>query len=232
MVAVAQHPLMSMIQVTIADEHTRARVGGIQDDEPGRLVMHMHQHMAFEALFLRQALNRLVTRYDLSAEQLVDLLYRSQLFETERKPLLIAGVKYFMAGEHASGTHVLIPQIEHLLRRLLGGLGGITVSFDSQTKTYREKDLGSVLRDPLMELFWKQAIGRDIALYLRVVLTDQRGLNVRNQVCHGLCKPDWFGPHISDRLMHILMLLSPLRMQQRDTATGEAAGNPPDKEPT
>jgi len=228
----AKHPLMSMIQVTIADEHTRARIGAIQDDESGRLVMHMHQHMAFESLFLHQAIDRLVSRYELTAEQLVDLLYRSQLFEAERKPLLIAGVKHYLADDHASCAHVLIPQIEHLLRRLLRSLGGITVSLDSESKTYREKDLGTVLRDPLMEQFWKQAAKRDIALYLRVVLTDQRALNVRNRVCHGLCEPDWFTPQITDRLMHILMLLNMLRVEQRDATGNNEEGNPSGKEPT
>lgn len=209
----AKHPLMSMIQVTIADEHTRARVGGIQEDEPGRLVMHMHQHLAFESLFLHQAIERLFSRYQLTSGQFVDLLYRSQLFEDDRRALLLAGVQHYVGGDHASCAHLLIPQIEHLLRRLLGSLGGITVSLDSVTRTYREKDLGAVLRDPLMEQFWKQAAKRDVALYLRVVLTDQRALNIRNRLCHGLCNPDCFTPQITDRLLHILLMLSLLRME-------------------
>ena len=223
----AQYPLMSMIAVSIADEFTRAQIGGIEDDEAGRLVMHMHQHLAFESPFLHQAISRLLSRYDLTADQLVELIHRSQLFEIERKPLLIAGVKHYLAGDHPSSAHILIPQIEHLLRRLLRNLGGITVSLDSESKTYREKDLGTVLRDPLMEQFWKQSAKRDIALYLRVVLTDQRGLNVRNLVCHGLCKPDWFTPQITDRLLHILMLLSLLRMEKRDGDEGDATGSSP-----
>jgi hypothetical protein len=113
----------------------------------------------------------------------------------------------------------------------LGSLGGITVSLDSESKSYREKELGTVLRDPLMAQFWKQSAKRDIALYLRVVLTDQRALNVRNRICHGLCEPDWFTPQITDRLMHILMLLSLLRMEQPDAAGGEAKGRPSDEEP-
>ena len=190
----AKHPLMGMIPVTIADEFTSARAGGVQEDESGRLVMDMHQHMAFESVFLHPAVDRLISRYGLGADTLVELLYHSELFAAERKALLVTSVRHYLATEYASFVHVVIPQIEHLLRRLLQTLGGVTVSFDSETKTYRERDLGTVLRDPRMEGFWKQATGKDVALYLRVVLTDQRAMNARNLVCHGLCDPGWFSP--------------------------------------
>jgi hypothetical protein len=221
----AQHPLMSMMAMTISDEFTRARIGGVLDDEAGRLVMHMHQNLAFESPFLHEAISRLFSRYGLTADQLVDLICGSQLFEVERKPLLLTGIKHYLASDHASCAHIFIPQIEHLLRVLLRNLGGITVSLDSESKSYREKDLGTILRDPLMEHFWKQLAKRDIALYLRVALTDQRGLNVRNRVCHGLCEADWFTPQITDRLLHILMLLGLLRIEKQDRDESEATGS-------
>lgn len=214
----AEHPLHGMIKVTMADEFPRARIGRVQDDEGGRLVMHMHRHMALESLFLRHAMNRLLARYSLTPESFVELLHRSEFFDVERKPLLVAGVKHYMAEEHASCAHLLIPQIEHLLRRLLESLGGVTVSFHSETQTYREKDLGTILRDSLIEQFWLAKAKRDVALYLRVLLTDQRGLNARNYICHGLYSADRFDFAITDRLMHILMLLSLLRVEQRPAA--------------
>jgi hypothetical protein len=82
-----------------------------------------------------------------------------------------------------------------------------------------------------MEQFWKQAAKRDVALYLRVVLTDQRALNIRNRLCHGLCKPDCFTPKITDRLLHILLMLSLLRMESGGP-TSEPPENPLNEEPT
>lgn len=208
----AAHPFAAMVPTTFVDTFTRARVGSIHEDEPGRLVLHTTQYMALESLFLRQAFNRLVQRYDLTAENLVELLYRSELFDAERKALFVMGVKSVLADDHVACVHILIPQIEHLLRRLLDTIGGITTNFDHESRTYREKDLGTVLRDPAMDQFWKEVAGNDIALYFRVVLTDQRGFNVRNRVCHGLCKPEWFASYLTDRLLHILMLLSYVRL--------------------
>ncbi|MHB1158192.1 MAG: DUF4209 domain-containing protein [Phycisphaerales bacterium] len=211
-----EHPLMSMIQVTISDEFIRARAGGVQDDESGRLVMHMHQHLAFESVFLRLALERLVSRYNLTAEGLVDLLFRSELFPAKRKPLFVLAVTHYLAGDHTSCAPLLVPQIENLLRQLLRSIGGVTVSLDNETHIYREKDLGIILRDSLMEAFWKQATQLDIALYLRVILVDHRALNARNRICHGLCDADWFTSQITDRLIHILLLLSQPRITAKN----------------
>jgi hypothetical protein len=37
---------------------------------------------------------------------------------------------------------------------------------------------------------------------LRVLLTDQRGWNLRNEVCHGMLHPERLGIAVTDRLFH------------------------------
>lgn len=205
-----KHPLMGRIPMVIADEFTRARIGGMGDDESGRLVMHIHQHMAFKDMWLYFAIDRLISRYQLTAGSFVELLYQSELFAQDRKALLVTAMRQFLLQDNISAIHVLIPQIESLLRRLYG-IGGVSTKLDSKTGTYQEKDLGSILNDPLMIEFWKNNVGRDLALYFRIVLTDHRSLNARNRVCHGLCDEKWFGRQICDRLLHVLMILSMIR---------------------
>jgi len=68
--------------------------------------------------------------------------------------------------------------------------------------------LDDLLRDPLVIA----TLGEDIALYSRVVLTDARGFNMRNVVCHGLAHPAFFGRHMSDRLFHTLLCLGLVRL--------------------
>lgn len=206
-----KHPVMGLIPMVIADEFTRARVGGMEDDESGRLVMHIHQSLAIDGVWLWFAIDRLAARYELDAARLVELLYRSELFAKDRRVLLETAAGQYLAHDDVSAIHILIPQIESLLRRLYGSIGGVPTKLDSRTGTYQEKDLGSILNDTVMIDFWKKNTGRDIALYFRIVLTDHRALNARNRVCHGLCEADWFRRQISDRLMHILMIMSMIR---------------------
>ena len=50
-----------------------------------------------------------------------------------------------------------------------------------------------------------KALGEDTQFYFRVILTDPRGWNMRNRLCHGMMPMQEFGPGISDRIIHILL---------------------------
>ena len=51
------------------------------------------------------------------------------------------------------------------------------------------------------------AFTEDGAFYLRLVLTDQRALNIRNQLCHGILSPSQFGLFAAARLLHVIVML-------------------------
>jgi hypothetical protein len=71
-----------------------------------------------------------------------------------------------------------------------------------------------ILDDILRSEQVKHALGEDVALYFRVVLTDQRGWNIRNDVCHGSSPHDQLSKGVADRLMHILLVLAQLRVEE------------------
>ena len=63
--------------------------------------------------------------------------------------------------------------------------------------------------------------GETVKKYLLVVLTDPRGWNLRNNICHGLPEAREFGTAPADRLMHIIVLLSLLRQESEATKPKE-----------
>ncbi len=208
------HPLLAMTGVEISDEFTRAKIGSVEDDKAGRLVHQMSFSMAFNSIFLHHILNRLFERYALTPELFVAALYQSPVFAEDRKQIFIEAIQYYRQEGISAAIAMLIPQIECVFRNLLAGLGGQITYLDQKTKTYREKDLGTVLNDPLMSQFWQKILGED-TLYFRTVLTEQRGLNLRNEVCHGLLSTEEFRQQDADILIHILLVLSLLRLKQR-----------------
>ena len=69
--------------------------------------------------------------------------------------------------------------------------------------------------DEILRIMQKNpTLNEDLALYFRVVFTDQRGWNVRNEVCHGLASYGLFSSIVADRLMHILLVLAQLRLKE------------------
>jgi hypothetical protein len=54
----------------------------------------------------------------------------------------------------------------------------------------------------------------DGAMYLRLVLTDQRSLNIRNDLCHGILPPDNFHSGVAARLLHVLVMIGMVRIKE------------------
>lgn len=103
----------------------------------------------------------------------------------------------------------MVPHVEHVLRQLLRMLG-------KPTNKHRRADLTVMVEKTLNDILEHEQVirdflGEDIVTYLRVVLCDPRGLNVRNRVAHGLMEAASFNRLVSDRLFHIVLLLALIR---------------------
>ncbi|MGC8552524.1 MAG: DUF4209 domain-containing protein [Phycisphaerae bacterium] len=97
--------------------------------------------------------------------------------------------------------------MEQALRVILKLSGGATYKPGRERGTFCLRTLDELLRDQLVV----DVISDDVALYFRVVLTDQRGWNLRNHLLHGILPPSSLGYASSDRLLHIMLLLGGLR---------------------
>jgi hypothetical protein len=67
-------------------------------------------------------------------------------------------------------------------------------------------------------------LGENVVHYLRVLFTDQRGWNIRNDVCHGITAVAAFSSQLTDRIFHALLVLALLREREgtaEDTAERE-----------
>jgi hypothetical protein len=54
----------------------------------------------------------------------------------------------------------------------------------------------------------------DWTVYMRVLLTDPRGWNVRNNLCHGMLEPDEISDVVADRIFHVLLMLALVRLKE------------------
>jgi hypothetical protein len=100
----------------------------------------------------------------------------------------------------------MVPRIEQMIRRLLEAAGvSITVVKDNEV---RERYLGDLLRSGEKDGVLPTAI----ATLLRLVLSDENGLNLRNRVAHGWLTPHECGQSTVDRVLHIALILASLRL--------------------
>lgn len=198
-------PLGARIPVrTIADGHVAAVSGSIEDDPEGRLSLLLARWVVFSEPLLGAAFEAIQERYSLTAEHLVGSITSSPLADPKRTRLLGEGFEAYFRGDHVKAIHVLIPQLEHLLRRALDALGEVTDKAHRTRPGMQEKNWNDILAAERIQ----DRMPEDLRIYLVALFADARGPNLRNRVCHGLVDPEECNRPITERVIHALLAVS------------------------
>ncbi|HMH49192.1 MAG TPA: DUF4209 domain-containing protein [Candidatus Acidoferrum sp.] len=198
-------PLSAIFSQKLIDHEGRpiAEIGSVEDDLDGRVVRQTSQHMQLEIPWLRAVIDRMRERLKPTAADLRAHLLTSRVFDEGKTPILERGLAAYLDGEAIVAVPMLIPQVEDALRNLVRVAGG---------STYKPHRLGGLmlkaLDDLLREEIVVKSLGENVVHYFRVLLTDQRGWNIRNDVCHGIAPVVTFAAPVTDRLFHALLVLA------------------------
>lgn len=180
-----------------------AIVGSLDEDQEGHIVNLITQNSQISAFFLAHVFLRLKEKYDLNADALVDFLYQSPLFDEKRKRIVEKGLRAYFDEDYIIAVHILVPQIESSIRKLME-LCRAPLLKPSRFGGFNLKVLGDMLADKVTI----QIFGENLVFYFRSMLVDQRGFNIRNDICHGDIWDEGFSHMMADRIVHILLCLA------------------------
>jgi hypothetical protein len=116
---------------------------------------------------------------------LLPLLLRNPFVEPSRGPFFARGLHAGLEGDFVVAAHLLVPQIEHLFRRLLA-IAGVIASGLSDEGVQEEYDANRMLRDPTCRAALAKYLGEDLTFDLEGLLVSRFGGNIRNELAHGL----------------------------------------------
>jgi hypothetical protein len=211
-------PLLSIIPITVVDHTGRpvARVGGDDEGTEGRLFQQLAQTIGFYQPFLSYVIEAVMAEFKPSVDDILTVLYRSPLFLDSRRGILRDGLSAYLSKDHLKGVHVLVPQLEEMLRTLL-----VLMGIPPQKSVPRHPGITDVknMNDALGDLRVREVLTEDVWMYLTVIYIDRRGMNLRNDLAHGLVPVEGFNQPIADRVFHSLLVLSLLR--KKTAASGE-----------
>jgi len=211
-------PISYLFPRQIQDHQGRpvAFIGPLEDDLIGNIVHLTAQNMGISTVFLRRVIEESISRFKITPDKIIDYMYKSPVFDQDKKEIISSGITVYLSNEHLSAIHLLIPQIENAFRTLVEHTGG-SVLKPSRGGGMHLKTLDELLRDQrIIDVF-----GEDMALYFRILLTDQRGWNLRNDVCHGISPAATFQVNISDRIFHIFLCLGLVRYKKNNSQNAE-----------
>jgi len=175
------------------------------------LIFQISQNIRVGPPFLREVIQALINKFNLNTKSIVDYFYESPIFEEQRKELFVKGIDAYLKGDFLMALHILIPQIEAVIRNLAEKIG-VPILKPSCVGGFNYRLLDDLLRDENI----CKVLTEDLCLYLRTLLTDPRGWNLRNNLCHGISHIHEFNYHTADRIFHVLLYLALIKEEKNE----------------
>jgi hypothetical protein len=126
-------------------------------------------------------INELELCHHITTADIAEFVYQSPMIPPGHHEYFCIGILAGLQGRFIEAIHLLMPQLETLLRSILHN-EGVVVSGLDQKGNQREFDLNKLLEMPETE----KHIGKNIATTLKIIFTHQAGPNIRNELAHGM----------------------------------------------
>lgn len=191
---VTDHPLSSLFAAKYlsSDGRVVAKVSGSgpglqgadQDSPAVRAQMIRHHSMCIGLAVqgsILPALECLRAEHRIREVDFVAMARRSGIVPIGREGLIGKCLYFGLEGDWAGAVHVLVPQIEHIVRAHLKQAGSKTTTLDVRG-IEQEVGLSSLMENPAVD----QVLGPSVAWEIRALFCDNLGPNMRNEIAHGL----------------------------------------------
>ncbi len=146
--------------------------------------LSIHVELATQATIL-PALHQINLEHRITEQVILQFCNASRLIPFGRATLWAKGLYHGFEMDFTLPTHLLIPQLEHLVRVQLKQADIKTSTLNAQG-TETENGLSTLLDTPEA----KDVLGEDLHFELLALLTDPLGANLRNEMAHGLLEAD------------------------------------------
>ena len=192
--SLSKFPVRSSIPKVVRTFEGRVsgRTPGISGTEPDeddeveiRAEMYRHHYMllisiATQALMI-PALNVINCEHRVSEADFIELARQSPIVPLSREVLFGKALAMGFNSDFAAALHLLVPLFEHLVRYHLK-LANVVTTRLNEEKVESECSLSTLVGFPEVE----DIFGIDFVFELKALLCDPLGLNLRNDLAHGL----------------------------------------------
>ncbi len=157
----------------------------------------------WSSLWMEAVFGKLIDE-KLTADQVVDQLTGSAWLSDTNKYLIREAIVLLFEERYAGFMHIAIPTYESIFRRLFGFHDISTTKLMSKDNSQQEKIFGEFLNLEIV----KENVPKKLIELTRVIFVDQLGLNLRNNIAHGLCEIKDFDRNGAYIILTMLILIT------------------------
>jgi hypothetical protein len=144
----------------------------------------------------------------------------------DRASLITVGLERAWAEDYASALHILVPQLEEALRRLLEKSGHDPMRRrPADPQVTEEIPLSSIIQG----LVDAGVMTTDEAWLFNLVLDEPAGLNLRNRIAHGLMALGDLTPERFARVLHLYCIATSVAQRASEGREGSPPGPRPEE---
>ena len=169
--------------------------------------MRTMNNITFQDIFLRVIFEKL--KKEKTSSEVFDQIVTSPIFNDSDKIYLKRIFERFWEGDNLSVSSLSIPVIESAIRNLFI-LNKSSYIKENKDGGYDVRSLNELLEDQLIKTVFS-SLGENVSFYLKVLLVNRLGWNLRNNYAHGMNKMVFFEENVANRMIHVILLLSLIR---------------------
>lgn len=133
------------------------------------------------------AFDQLLLEHTISRDYIQSICLNSSIVPRDRAIIWAEGLYFGFEENFLVSTHLLIPQVEHLIRVILKQ-NDIKTTVLEPNGIEIEKGLSTLIEEPILE----EILDKNLVYELKFLLTKAIGYNLRNNVAHGLSSRNVF----------------------------------------
>lgn len=219
-----EFPLQALFATSIVDSKGKMigrRAGRPSSDEEHlnyqmeRACNYMLMSLPIKSTMVSIGLSKLKERSDFSEKILEEVLRPNPFIPINQIYQFRTGLQAGLREDWATAGFILIPLLENSFRNILERTGYRTIKVSSDG-IQEEVDLNQYLWSPEFQ----KLVGENWAFHLQVLLIRRDGLNLRNQVAHGLLTDDSAFGHgmvvIWANVLHLCILYQRLYIKEQN----------------
>ncbi|PFT62607.1 hypothetical protein COK67_20055 [Bacillus cereus] len=177
------YPFQSLVSKSIVSdgkkiEHTLTEEDSKKINFVSNYMLNLNINME---VLIKAIFGKLIGEHGLSVDDIMGKFDRWGLLDNRNRPFIEIGIKKFLEEDYISSVHILVPHFESTLRRLFANAGYPTTSIKKRTAQHEETFNEFLNREEI-----KSLLGDDVHKLIQIVMVEQAGLNLRNEIAHGL----------------------------------------------
>jgi hypothetical protein len=166
--------------------------------------MNVDKQFLVDSEIRLQILGLLLSKFigeHIQKEDLIVFLTNKKNIEVDNLKFVCRALDNYFEGDYVSFCHVIMPRIEHEMRKILNNKGATTAFYDPTDQGLDIKAIGGLI------LALRPYVNKNLHKYLEVWYT-QKGQNLRNRISHGWMELSEFDKKKADLLLYTLIKLS------------------------